>query len=110
MSSFFNPRQGDQDLSPRLAGAKDDETTMSFDDAPAQGQTQSSAALLRCVKRFKGFRALLFGEPGSIIVDGDADGRSSPEFRLPACDCDADRVRAGGQGVVQEIAKDHFEP
>ena len=83
---------------------------MGFDDSLGDGQSQPGPFGLGREKRIEDFRSLLGGDARAVIVNSDAHGGLAVELHAAALDVDRDGRRAGGQCVVEQIAKNLIEP
>ena len=76
-----------------------------LDDSLGDGQAQAGPLGLGGVERVEDLRSLLAGDPRAVVAHGDLQGGLAVELGRGGADLDGDGCRAGGQGVVEDIAK-----
>ena len=94
---------------PAGGGAGGNPAAMGFDQPPADGHAQAGAAGLGRVERFEDPPLLLGVQARTVVADHDLQGRAAIERGRPAADVDLDRIGAGGQCVLEDVAKDAFQ-
>ena len=87
-----------------------DLAAVGLDDPLGDGHAQAGPLGLGGEERVEDLLPLLGLEARAVVADGDADRRLAVELGRLGADLDRDRGRAGGQGVLEDVAEDLPEP